>query len=194
MIIFLCFLFAFSGLLGTLFSFLMREARFWKCLSIVWTSFWILMIGYQFFGNKNSLNSAFPTEFMDGRADFVRSITVLGEASDLINKPSKNSGKGYTIAKTTEQKIFSKIEEGLALSKKVDNAFLDYIHPDLKNYYRNKLIAGTEIYYEGIKFNNSGNISLGGQRQIEGIILMTEWVNWWNSHNKDLANKAYPKD
>lgn len=152
------------------------------------------MIGYQFFGNKNSNNSAFPAEFMDDRANFVQSITVLGEYSDLINKPSNNSGEAYTIPKVTEQQIYSKIEEGLALSKKVDNAFLDYINPDLKNYYRNKLIAGTEIYYEGIKSNNSGNISLGVQRQIEGNNLMTEWINWWNSHNKDLANKAYPKD
>jgi hypothetical protein len=194
MITFLCFVFAFSGLLGTLFSFLMREPKLWKCLSIVWTSFWILMVGYQFFGNKNSNNSAFPAEFMDDRANFVQSITILGESSDLINKPSNNSDEAYTIPKETERQIYSKIEEGLALSKKVDNAFLDYIHPDLKNYYRNKLIAGTEIYYEEIKSNNSGNISLGVQRQIEGINLMTEWVNWWNSHNEDLANKAYPKD
>lgn len=194
MIILLCILFAFSGLLGTLFSFWMREAAFWKCLSIIWTSFWILMIGYQFFANKNSHNSAFPPGFVDDRANFVRSITILGESSDLINNSSENSGKAYTIAKTTERKIFSKIEEGLALSKKVDTAFLDYVHPDLTNYYRNKLIAGTEIYYEGIKLDNSDNISLGAQRQIEGITLMTEWVNWWNSHNKDLGNKAYPKD
>ena len=110
------------------------------------------------------------------------------------NKTNNNSGESYTIPKATEQQIYSKIEEGLALSKKIDNAFLDYIHADLKNYFRNKLIAGTEIYFEGIKSNNSGNISLGIQRQIEGINLMTEWVNWWNSHNKDLANKAYPKD
>jgi len=139
-------------------------------------------------------HSAFPAEFMDDRANFVQSITVLGESSDLINKPSNNSDEAYTIPKATEQQVYSKIEEGLALSKIVDNAFLDYIHPDLKNYYRNKLIAGTEIYYEGIKSNNSGNISLGVQRQIEGNNLMTEWVNWWNSHNKDLANKGYPKD
>ena len=131
---------------------------------------------------------------MNDRTNFVQSIKVLGKSSDLINKPSNNSSEAYTIPKATEQQIYSKIEEGLALSKKVDNAFLDYIHPDLKNYYRNKLIAGTEIYYEGIKSNNSGNVYLGVQRQTEGINLMTEWVNWWNSHNKDLASKAYPKD
>lgn len=39
--------FAFSGLLGTLMSFLMHEPKFWKLLSIVWTSFWVLMIVYR---------------------------------------------------------------------------------------------------------------------------------------------------
>jgi len=200
MITILCIIFVFSGLLGTLTSFLMHEPKFWKCSSIIWTSFWIIMFAYQFFGDKNLRNSDFSGEFMDDRANFVQSITVLGESSDLINEPSNNSGEAYTIPKATEQQIFSKIKKGLALSKKVDDAFLDYIYPDLKNYYRNKLIAGTEIYYEGIKANNSGNISLGAQRQIEsaqrqieGINLMSEWVDWWNSHNKDLAKKAYPK-
>jgi hypothetical protein len=194
MITILCIFFAFSGLLGTLISFLMREPKSWKCLSIIWTSFWILMIGCQFSGFKMTNNSAFPAEYMDDRTNFVQSITVLGESIDLINNPSDNSGKEYNIPKVIERQIYSKIEDGLALSKKVDNAFLDYIHPDLKYYYRDKLIMGTEIYYEGIKSNNSGNDSLGVQRQIKGINLMTEWVYWWNSHNKDLSNKAYPKD
>lgn len=47
MITFLCIFFAFSGLLGALMSFLMREPRFWKCLSIVWTVFWISMSIYR---------------------------------------------------------------------------------------------------------------------------------------------------
>ena len=187
-------LFVFSGLLGTLFSFLLHEPKFWKCLSIIWTSFWLLMIGYQFLGNRNPTNSTFPPEFIDDRANFVRSIIVLGESSDLINEPSNNSGEAYTIPEATEEQIFLKIEEGLALSKKVDNAFLVYIHPNLENYYRNKLIAGTQIYYEGLKLSNSDKTSLSVQKQAQGISLMAEWVNWWNSHNNNLANKAYPED
>jgi len=143
--------------------------------------------------NESASTASFSKQFTDDRANFVQSITVLRESSDLT-QPSNNSGEAFTIPKATEQQIYSKIEEGIALSKKVDDAFLDYIHPDLKNYYRNKLIAGNEIYYEGIKANNSGNVSVGVQKQMEGNNLMIEWINWWESHNKDLADKAYPKN
>lgn len=154
-----------------------------------------VFVGYRLLGSHNSTTtiSSFPEQFVDDRTNFVQSITVLRESSDLT-QPSNNSGEAFTISKATEQQIYSKIEEGIALSKKVDDAFLDYIHPDLKNYYRNKLIVGNEIYYEGIKANNSGNVSLGVQKQMEGNNLMIEWINWWESHNKDLADKAYPKE
>src|SRR3989344_1531572 len=153
-----------------------------------------VIAGYHFLNNNESATtSSFPEQFTDDRANFVQSITVLRESSDLT-QPSNNSGEAFTIPKATEQQIYSKIEEGIALSKKVDDAFLDYIHPDLKNYYRNKLIVGNEIYYEGIKANNNGNVSVGVQKQMEGSNLMIEWIDWWESHNKDLADKAYPED
>lgn len=131
-------------------------------------------VGYRLLNNHESATtSSFPEQFTDDRASFVQSITVLRESSDLT-QPSNNSGEAFTIPKATEQQIYSKIEEGMALSKKVDDAFLDYIQPDLKNYYRNKLIVGNEIYHKGIKANNSGNVSLGVQKQMEGNNLMIE--------------------
>jgi hypothetical protein len=152
-----------------------------------------VFIRYRFLNSHESATiSSFPEQFIDDRANFVQSITVLRESSDLT-QPSNNLGKAFTIPKATEQQIYAKIEEGTALSKKVDDAFLDYIHPDLKNYYRNKLIVGTEMYYEGIKANNSGDVALGVQKQMKGNNLMIEWIRWWESHNKDLSNKAYPK-
>jgi hypothetical protein len=143
--------------------------------------------------SKLKTTSSFPKQFTADRTTFTQSIKVLGQSSDLT-QPSNNSGEAFTIPKATEQQIYSKNEEGIALSKKVGDAFLDYIHPDLKNYYRNKLIAGAEIWYEGITANNNGDVSLGVQKQIEGINLMIEWNNWWKSHNEDAADKAFPKE
>ncbi|HTE49030.1 MAG TPA: hypothetical protein VK675_03935 [Candidatus Paceibacterota bacterium] len=141
--------------------------------------------------------SSFPQQFKDDRENFVQSLTVLYEASDLINKSNNQSSD--TESKATLQQIYSKMEEGIALGKKVDDAFLDYIHPDLKNYYRNKFIAGSEIYYEGMKAQEDSDAYsevalLNAQKQLDGIKLMTEWNNWWGAHNKDLSDKAYPEN
>ena len=46
MITSLCIFLAFSGAVGTVMTFLMREPKFFKYLSIAWTSFWIAMTIY----------------------------------------------------------------------------------------------------------------------------------------------------
>jgi hypothetical protein len=143
--------------------------------------------------NETATTSSFPEQFIADRTNFTQSITAIGEASDLSQPPSNNSGESFKIPIATERQIYSKKQEGIALSKKVSDAFLDYIHPDLKNYYRNKLIAGAELWYEGITANQNGDISLGVQKQIEGVKLQIEWNNWWKSHNEELADKAFPE-
>lgn len=151
----------------------------------------VIFIGFHIFNNKS--RDFLPEQFIDDRTNFIQSVTLLREAGDLTQPLNGNSNEEFTIPREQEQKIYSKIEDGLALSKKVDDTFLDYLNPDLKNYYRNKLILGNETYYEGLKFNNNGNTTLGVQKQIDGNNLMMEWYDWWAIHNEDLANKAYPQ-
>jgi len=142
---------------------------------------------------KSSTASNFPEQFLDDRTAFVQSITALRESSDL-SQPSDSSGGSFTIPKEIERRIHSRIEEGIALSKRVNDAFLDYIHPDLKDYYRNKLIIGTQIYYDGIKESIRGNVSMAFKKQIEGNGLVNEWIVWWESHSKNLAKRVYPEN
>lgn len=150
----------------------------------------VFFIGSYFLRNES--DSSFPEQFIDDRTNFIQSVTLLSEAGELTQPQSDNLSEEFTITEEQEQEIYSKIEEGLALSKKVDDAFLDYLSPELKSYYRNKLIIGYEIYYKGIKLNNGGNTVLGVQQQIYGNNLITEWHDWWAIHNENLADKAYP--
>lgn len=150
----------------------------------------IIFLGYRFL-NTNSTNTNFPTDYLDDRDKFTQSIQVLRESSDLT-QPTDHSGKPFDISKEQEQQIYSKMEEGIKLSGEVSDELLDYLDPQLKSYYRNKLIKGTEIYYDGIKANNSGDITVGVQKQMEGNNLIIEWINWWESNNKRIADKAFP--
>ena len=150
----------------------------------------IIFLGYRFL-STNSTNTNFPTDYLDDRDKFTQSIQVLRESSDLT-QPTDNSGKPFDIPKEQEQQIYSKMEEGIKLSGEISDEFLDYLDPQLKSYYRNKLIKGTEIYYDGVKANNSGDIAVGVQKQMEGNNLIIEWINWWESNNKRIADKAFP--
>jgi len=132
----------------------------------------------------NTKEQGFPSEFVDDRANFEQVKILFYEANELTRLP-----EGVTIAPSSpevDEKIHSLKKRGIALSEEVDDAFLDYLHPDLKNLYRNKKIRGEELWLEGFLESTSW------AKQIEGIRLTKEYSDWWNSHNESIIAKAFP--
>lgn len=137
-------------------------------------------------------DTTFPSNFIDDRENFSRSIMALRKSSDLSQPPNKTQKGPLVYSKELTEKIDALKEEGLRCSKKVDDDFLDYIHPELLFYYRAKLIKGEEIYFEGLKLNDEGKVSEGIIKQLEGNRLLSEWIVWWKKHKDYIVHKAYP--
>ena len=127
--------------------------------------------------------SRFPEKYTADREAFTESIKVLRQASDL-SQPKKGKDS-FEMSKKQEAEYFDLIEKGIELSKKVSDESLNYLHPELKVLYREYLIRGTELYYQGVK---SGDI----KKQMEGDEKMVKWIRYWESNNKEIAEKAYP--
>ena len=53
------------------------------------------------------------------------------------------------MSKETEKKIISNTREGIRLGKLVSDEYLDSISPELRVMFRNKLIKGSKIFYDG---------------------------------------------
>lgn len=136
-----------------------------------------------------SSKSDLPSNFVDDQENFKQSIILLNEARDLSNPPESRYQTSFKLSEKTEKEINSKTEKGLSLGKQVGNDYLDYLHPELRNHFHNKLIKGTEIYYQGLRSNESANISEGSQ--MAGIMLVMEWLAWWEKHGKEIADKVY---
>lgn len=153
----------------------------------------IFFVGY--FGalalnkDNNTTQTTFPQKFEGDRTNFVNSLNAFDKFAELT---TLKNNEPLTLSKEQNQEALLKIEEGLNLSKKIDDSFLEYISPDLKYYYREKYIKGSEIYYEGLKSNTGDINSSGVQKQIEGNKLVMEWINWWETNNKRLGEKAFP--
>ena len=142
-------------------------------------------------GCGRSPESNFPEEYVDDREHFSNSIALLRKSSDL-SQPPDNSGKSFQIPKKEVEEIKSLKTQGIALSEKVNDGFLDYLHPELKTQYRNKLIKGVKLYLEGLNESMSGNGASGLPKQIAGNRLLVEWIDWWESNNDDIAERAFP--
>ena len=153
-----------------------------------------IIIGYSFL-NTDKTNTAtnLPEQYVDDRATFAQVKQLFNDAMDLTMPPD-NSGKPFDMPKKQEDQIRSKLAEGISLSQKIDDSFLDYLHPDLKNNFRNKYVRGYELILEGLNSDTSDVNSIGVRKQIEGSNLIGEFNDWWDSNRDIITNKAYPED
>ncbi len=131
-----------------------------------------------------------PSQYKTDNENFEQSITLLNEARDLSNPPGSENQPSFELPKETEEKIFSNTKEGIRLGKLVSDDYLDYLHPELKNMFKNKLIQGTEIYYDGLTATNTSNVAESAQKQIQGDQLIIEWINWWKKNGKSITDKV----
>jgi len=147
--------------------------------------------------NETTASSVLPHKFFNDSKEqidnenFKQSIILLNEARDLSNPPESQNQTVFELSKEIEEKIYSNNEEGIRLGKLVSDDYLDYLHTELKNMFKNKLLKGTEIYYDGLIKNNADNIAEGVQKQIQGNQLIIEWIDWFDKNGKSITDKVF---
>ena len=149
----------------------------------------LIVMVVAFFGC--STKSGVSPQYTNDQNNFKKAIILLNEARDLSNPLGSEKQSTFTLSKEVEDKIYSKTEEGIGSGKQVRDEYLEYLHPELRDMFKNKLIRGTEIWYEGIKDNRSGKIWEGTQKQLQGNELVVEWIRWWDKHGESIADKVY---
>lgn len=135
--------------------------------------------------------TAMPTQYKADNENFKQSMSLLNEARDLTNPPESETQPSFELSKETEDKISSNNTEGIRLGKLVSDDYLDYMHPELKVMYKNKLIRGTEIFSEGLKGDTSDVNFEGVKKQLEGNQLIIEWIDWWTKNGKSITDKVF---
>lgn len=138
-----------------------------------------------------SKKSKIPSRYEKDNINFKKSIILLNEARDLSNPSESQHEPSFTLSNDIEAKIISKTEDGIRLGKEINDAYLDFLHPELKIMFKDKLLKGTDFYYDGLKDNNSGKIAEGLKKQIQGNELVIEWIRWWDKNGKSIADKLY---
>lgn len=93
--------------------------------------------------------------------------------------------QSFSMTAEQEEKYHRLIENGLAESDKVSDEFLNSVDPQLRAMYRERLVAGTRLYYEGLKTDDP-------QKQILGIQKQIQWIAFWEKNSKQIVDKIFP--
>jgi len=152
---------------------------------------YILIVFFLIFilsGCKNYPSAAkLPDGFVDDKEAFGDSLKKFGEASDITNGSDRNASGEET------KSVLSLTLGSIESSKKVSDEFLDYLHPNLKNYYHDKFVKSQQLYYEGLS-QSKGNDTMESEsvkKQIEAGKLMKEWLAWYELTDKEIVDKLF---
>lgn len=139
------------------------------------------ILGYISIKDGLTQTASFPSEYIQDKESLTQSFSFINDAFDLTSNAEN-------IGSREEIKIKEYLNSGIIASQKVSDDFLNYLHPELKMYYRDKFIKGAELYFTGIQ-NAFGKD--GVNNQMEGIKLSKEWSDWWGKNKDEIIKKVF---
>ena len=124
-----------------------------------------------------------PRKFRDDRKDLTTSLEALKDATALTNSFSDRPNREAT--ESEERKVQKLLKKGLKSGRKVDDAFLDYLHPQLRYYFKEVYLQSQQLFLEGYK---EGDL----QKQVQALTLQRQWNAYWKSNADGIFRRAYP--
>lgn len=148
----------------------------------------LVLIGLTSFSCTSEVSEELPDNFKKQRELFFSSLDLFAESVSLSvempNYPIKDQD-------SVEQRMYMNIEQAVNKSHEVSDNFLEYLHPNLPYYYREKLVKGSVLFkdgYSGLSENNSISIL----KQIQSVQLISDWHTFLGKNGEDIDSKLYP--
>ena len=96
-----------------------------------------------------------PIEYAEDHVEFTFAMQAFGRADQISSKFKRYAGKNSNVyAEEIWRRRDDEIEDGLNYGRKVSDAFLAYVHPDLPMRYQRQLIRGYEQRLQGRRTSN----------------------------------------
>ena len=128
-------------------------------------------------------SSDVPSQFKDDRQHLTEAFAAFYEAGELSKGMSS-----YTPPPGVDEKIDNLLKRGLREGDSVSDAFLSWLHPEMKRHFREELMKGERLYAEGRKESNV-------QKQSLGKGLIGRWYgDFWKEHGEMIFYKAFPNE
>lgn len=99
---------------------------------------------------STTLLAAVPKSFEDDKDKCLRCSTP--SVRPIGYRSSPPDGHLYAVSSKKEQKqIVALLTQGLKAASRIDNAFLDWIHPQMKQYFRDYYLRATPCSLKAIE-------------------------------------------
>ena len=126
-----------------------------------------------------------PPEFSDDRRHFLNALYAFDEANEMSLLPEGMTR--YKPPPGADEKIEALLAKGLKEGERISDEFLDWLHPDMRIFFRDKYMHGHRLVLEGRKEDSA-------VKQTAGNKLIREWYHYfWEKNVGVIYRKVYPK-
>jgi hypothetical protein len=130
-----------------------------------------------------------PSKFLEDRHHLVQAFSAFDEANEISQVPEGMTS--YKPPPGAEEKVQELIRKGLKEGNSISDEFLDWLHPEMKMNFRDKLILGHKLILEGRKAEDEKDSVV---KQVTGNRLIQEWYyQFWEKNVDAIYKKTYPK-
>ena len=91
-----------------------------------------------------------PDNFKENRDKFISAIETFQESNKISSELPNYTADEQS---SQEQKMKTLVHKGIETSNEISDDFLNYLHPDLSDNFRNKLVKSNELYLDGLSLN-----------------------------------------
>lgn len=126
-----------------------------------------------------------PQEFLEDRQQLFQAFFAFTRANELSQVPEGKISDKPPPGGNEKTEAF--LEKGLQEGDSVRDEFLDWLHPEMRMFFRGKYMWGHRLIFEGLKEDNVTKQAAGNQ-------LVREWYHYfWDKNVDAIYKKAYPK-
>lgn len=122
-----------------------------------------------------------PKEYAADRDHLNAALEAFAKAAQEVSQVG--GGSPARMTPTLRDSLLRIVGRGLASADSIGDPFLEWLEPELRGQFRDKLIAGERLMLAAILAEDSSRLTRAEQ-------LLGEWERYWRQHGARIAAKA----
>ncbi len=124
-----------------------------------------------------------PASRLQDRQRLSHALEAFNRANELTQPPPGQ--RSFEGTPEHDQQVLAALREGVAAADSVSDEFLDWLHPQMRSFFRDKYVAGQRLYLDGLLHQDAVEQTRGNE------LIQVWYTEFWEANNDAIADRAF---